>query len=137
MIIDFNKPKKVRSTAEHNQMHMSDSGVDGTYVPNMSQEDANKWKGKYVGGDYRRVEVRKNITFKRNAYYDKNHFAQVLIIVREPLEDRAPLVTISCNGKIAMSAEIFDQFENVIEEAKMILCFSPEDAKAYIDGSLV
>lgn len=52
MLLDFNKPKKVRSTASHNEMFSSDSGVAGTYVANMSEEDKNRWKGKYVNGGH-------------------------------------------------------------------------------------
>jgi hypothetical protein len=61
MILDFEKPKKIRSTEEHNEMHSSDSGVAGTFVPNMSEEDKNKWKGKHIKGDDERVEIRKNL----------------------------------------------------------------------------
>ena len=58
MILNFNKPKKVRSTKEHNDNHMSDSGVAGTYVPNMSKEDNKRFKAKYISGSDERVEIR-------------------------------------------------------------------------------
>ena len=48
MRINWDKPKKARSTSAHNQMNSSDSGVAGTYVPNMSDEDRHSWKGKLV-----------------------------------------------------------------------------------------
>ena len=47
-LLCFDKPKKVRSTEEHNKTYMSDSGIAGTYVPNMSEEDKNKWKAKHI-----------------------------------------------------------------------------------------
>lgn len=47
-ILDFSKPEKIRSTADHNKRYTSDSGVDGTYVPNMSEADMHKWKAKYI-----------------------------------------------------------------------------------------
>ena len=56
MLLSFDKTKKVRSTEEHNKMHMSDSGVDGTYVPNMSKEDNERWKGKLIKGDDERID---------------------------------------------------------------------------------
>jgi hypothetical protein len=59
MILDFDKPKKLRPTVAHNAVHSSDSGVDGTYVPNMSRKDRAKWKAKQIGGDDPRVEIRK------------------------------------------------------------------------------
>lgn len=61
MILDFGKPKKLRPAAEHNAMHSSDSGVDGTYAPNMSRKDMAKWKAKKIGGDDPRVEIRKTV----------------------------------------------------------------------------
>lgn len=71
-ILDFNKPAKLRPTAEHNAMHTSDSGVAGTYVPNMSDEDAARWKAKYIKGENERIEIRKSF-----------HMAQIVIVVRK------------------------------------------------------
>ena len=58
-LLSFDKPKKIRSTEEHNKMFPSDSGISGTYVPNMSKEDQLKWKAKHIKGDDERVEIRK------------------------------------------------------------------------------
>jgi hypothetical protein len=60
-VLDFDKPQKIRSTKEHNEMYSSDSGVAGTFVPNMSEEDKNKWKAKHIKGDDERIEIRKNL----------------------------------------------------------------------------
>jgi len=60
-ILCFDKPKKVRSTEEHNEMFQSDSGIAGTYVPNMSKDDAVKWKAKHVKGEHERIEIKKTI----------------------------------------------------------------------------
>jgi hypothetical protein len=56
----FRHTKKIRSTAEHNSKYGSDSGIPGTYVPNMSEEDKNKWKAKHIKGDDERIEIRKS-----------------------------------------------------------------------------
>ena len=61
-LLSFDKPKKIRSTEEHNKMFSSDSGISGTYVPNMSKEDQLKWKAKHIKGDDERVEIRKELT---------------------------------------------------------------------------
>ena len=58
-LLSFDKPKKVRSAEEHNKMFSSDSGIAGTYVPNMSKEDQLKWKAKHIKGDDERIEIRK------------------------------------------------------------------------------
>ena len=70
-LLTFDKPKKVLSTEKHNKKFQSDSGMAGTYVPNMSKEDMNKWKAKHIKGEDERIEIRK--TF--------NNGVQVLIIV--------------------------------------------------------
>jgi hypothetical protein len=126
MILSFDKPKKVRSADEHNAMHSSDSGVDGTYVPNMSAADMKKWKAKRIGGDDPRIEIRKTISgkdpslAKRNAnrgYYGSsgNVSAQVLIIVRK---DR---VVMSTNGRIAFDAKTWLEFIEAVNEAATML----------------
>lgn len=121
-LIDFNKPKKIRSTEEHNQMYMSDSGVAGTYVPNMSVNDMKKWKGIHVKGADENIQLRK--TF---------HGVQLLIIVyknvrftdwsvnRDEWCNRHNNVRISMNGKLDMTFEEYDELTKVIAEAKEIL----------------
>lgn len=60
-LICWDKPKKIHSTEEHNDMYSSDSGVNGTYVPNMSAQDRAKWKGKVTHVTTSpQVEIRKN-----------------------------------------------------------------------------
>ena len=61
-LLCFDKPKKARSTENHNIACSSDSGIPGTYVPNMSRTDREKWKGKIVGTRRGKpqVEIRKD-----------------------------------------------------------------------------
>jgi len=109
-IINWDKPKKILSTEEHNNYYSSDSGVAGTYVSNMSDEDKMKWKGKkFIKTDMPRIELRK--TFMTTGY------AQVLVIVSM----NEPRFTISTNGKIQMSYGEMEEFKAVIDEAYQIL----------------
>ena len=120
-ILSFEKPKKVRSTEEHNNTFMSDSGIAGTYVPNMSKEDKERWKGKHIKGDDERIEIRKSL-----------NGVQMLIVVyrraritptkdwRERQKDHNN-IRISMNGKVDMLFHQFEEMQQVIEEAKEIL----------------
>jgi len=56
-LIDFNKPKKVEID------YGFDGGPTGGYMPQMSDEDAAKWRGKRVNKDKDgdRIEVRKQL----------------------------------------------------------------------------
>lgn len=107
-MINWDKPKKIRSTEGHNKTYQSDSGVPGTFVPNMSTEDMYSWKGKLVGTatNSPRVELRKS--FSRNG-----HYAQMLVVIYIS-ED---YVTISSNGKIAMTLNELSEFHQATDEA--------------------
>ena len=119
-ILNFDKPKKVRSTKEHNKMYMSDAGVDGTYAPNMSKKDNESWKAKHIKGEDERIEIRKSL-----------RGVQMLIVVfckvrktdgdwREKYKDHNN-VRISMNGKADMYFEEYDQMTQAIIEAKQLL----------------
>lgn len=121
-LIDFNKPKKIRSTEEHNQMYSSDSGIAGTYVPNMSKADREKWKGNHIKGTEERIEIRK--TF---------HGVQLLIVVykkisftdwhvnRDAWRTNHNNVRISMNGKLDLTFDEYDELTEVVAEAKELL----------------
>lgn len=124
-ILDFEKPKKVRSTEKHNQMFMSDSGIDGTYVPNMSEEDKNKWKAKHITGNDERIEIRKAIDG-----------VQLLIVVykkakpvkwnkgncnRDEYNKRHQSIKMSMNGKLDMSWDDWWDMQEAVKEALEIL----------------
>lgn len=121
-LIDFNKPQKIRSTFDHNQIYGSDSGVAGTYVPNMSDEDMDKWKGTHIKGEDERIEIRKTIggvqllimvskSIKFTSYFDNR---------KEWLKNHKN-VRISMNGKMDITFDEYDEFIKVIEEAKNLL----------------
>lgn len=101
MIISFDKPKRVRSSAEHNAMYSSDTDVAGTYVPNMSQEDKLRWKARYIGGTDPRVEIRKTV-----------EHVQVLLIVRRNT------VAMSANGTMKWKNYEWGELIGAILEAR-------------------
>ena len=120
-ILNFETPKKVRSTEKHNQMFQSDSGIAGTYVSNMSAEDLGVWKAKHVKGKDERIEIRKTI----NA-------VQLVIIVykkstitksknwRDRTKDHND-VRMSMNGKLDMTYDEYYDMNEAIREATVIL----------------
>lgn len=114
MILNWNKPKKVRETEEHNNMFASDSGVDGTYVPNMSQEDCHKWKAKHIKkGQDPRVEIRKTTIGKKRGNQEWASSSQMLIVVRP---DNS--MVISGNGKSEVD---ITELVQAVTEAKEVL----------------
>ena len=120
MILSFEQPKKLRDSKTHNEMFMSDSGVDGTYVPNMSKEDRERWKGKHITGENERIEIKKTIDG-----------VQLVIIIRKnkPVKytwenkeyDKQNNIKISMNGSLWMTFEQQKEMVQVIEEAKELL----------------
>jgi hypothetical protein len=119
-LITWNKPAKVRPTEEHNDRFSSDTGIPGTFVPNMSQEDRLKWKGKIVN---RRkpschIEIRKSFPSGAN----------LLIIValkgysaNNGKDEDFSGVRISLNGPAKMSPQEFRDLYRVVEEAQFKL----------------
>ena len=105
-LLDFTKPQKKRSTEDHNKRYSSDSGIPGTYVPNMSDDDMYKWKAKHIKGDNERIEIRK--TFKGT---------QVLIIVHKNKDE----VKMSMNGSTHMTYTDWENMKLAVYEAKEIL----------------
>ena len=122
-ILDFDKPKKLRSTKEHNEMYQSDSGVAGTYMPNMSEEDNNKWKGKHIKGADERIEIRKNLD------------SQLLIIVYKRADSYGNFwphnMKMSMNGPCRFNFKEWEELKQAVEEARDKLKL--EDMKDYIN----
>lgn len=125
MTISWDKPQKIRTSEEHGDIFSSDTGVHGTYVPNMSTEDMNKWKGtiKYKTTDHPFIELRK--TFNRDHCY-----AQMFVIVALngykykndlPETSKSTNVRISCNGPVAMDLNDWCELNENIQEATAML----------------
>jgi hypothetical protein len=104
-LISWDKPKKVASTEAHNNYYSSDSGIAGTYVPNMSREDMLKWKGKkFIKTDNPRIEIRKTAG------------SNILIVVTLKRSGDSNF-KISSNGKIELNYQEMQEFKQVIDEA--------------------
>ncbi len=106
-ILSWDTPKKARSSAAHAEQFQSDTGVPGTYQPNMSEADKRKWKAKRIDGQDPRVEIRKSTVHLGT---------QILIKVR------VTGVTFSMNGvaHLAMS-EYLDLLQAVNEAQGALL----------------
>lgn len=123
MILDFGKLKKLRPPAEHNSLYSSDSGVDGTYAPNMSRKDMAKWKAKKIGGDDPRVEIRKTVEGDDPALAKKfaargwagSCSAQVLAIVRPSG------VVMSANSRMVFDNSVWEELHQAVAEAQQLL----------------
>jgi hypothetical protein len=124
-VLSFDKPKKLRSTDEHAQMYSSDTNVDGTYAPNMSEKDKLKWKAKHIGGDDPRIEIRKTVSgvdptlakkyANRGYTWAGSCSAQVLVIVRKTG------VVMSGNGRMVFDNKTWFELGQVVEEAQKLL----------------
>lgn len=117
MILDFDKPKKLTDSKTHNQTYQSDSGVAGTYVPNMSDDDNKKFKAKRVGGVDERIEIRVSLSGVQmvvKVFKEENN---------KPQEywKRHKIVQMSMNGKLNLSLEDWENVTQAIEEAKSLL----------------
>jgi len=120
-LLSFDKPKKVVSTEEHNEKHMSDSGIAGTYVSNMSKEDSLKWKAKHIKGNDERIEIRKMFNCG---------VSMVMIVYKNPKKavesgngwNRGNQdIRISMNGKLDLTWDDFLDINEAGKEALEIL----------------
>jgi hypothetical protein len=119
-MLNFDKPKKLRSTEEHNREYRSEARAAGTYVPNMSQKDREDWKAKKIGGNDPRIEIRKTVkgndptlkTWEGKLNKQDNCYAQLLAIVRPNGS-----VVMSANGRMAFDSKTWDDLHNAVKEA--------------------
>ena len=102
VILDWSKQPKKMSTREWMSIS-ADCAPPGVYTPNMSDEDARKWRAKKIGGADPRVEIR---TLRGS---------QMLIIVR-PSQ-----VRISMNGPVELDGDAWTDFKYAVEEAQAVL----------------
>lgn len=82
--LNWEKPPRARPADVHNAMYQSDTNIAGTYVPNMSDDDARTWRAKHIGGTDPRVEIRVRV----------QPWTQVKIVVR------ATALKLSMNGPV-------------------------------------
>lgn len=127
-LIMWNKPKKIRSTKEHNEMFSSDCGVPGTYVSNMSAEDERTWKGKIIkrGEDFQ-IEVRKlhggsNVLFIiGNRGYKHGGIHYYKDTPPGFPTNFNPTIRFSTNGPLQGGLKVMVELDRVIEEARTAL----------------
>lgn len=120
-MLDFNKPQKIRTSEDHNNMFQSDSGVAGTYVSNMSESDKKKFKAKHIKGDHERIEIRvemngSNILIKVFKKANKSDFYGY-----QEFKHYHNEIQFSTNGKIDISLNEWDKINKAVDEAKQIL----------------
>lgn len=101
-VLSWDKPEKIMTREEWEDIS-ADGAPPGVYTPNMSAEDAARWKAKLIGarGDHPRVEIRKTT----------DGGVQILIIVC------ADEVATSMNGTARMSLLDTVLMEQAIMEA--------------------
>ena len=130
MLLSFEKVSKVMTEEERVNKYSSDSHVPGTYVPNMSEDDMKKWKGKHIKGKDERIEIRKTV-----------YGTQLVVIVYKEARTEKDTryngeeyeyyvhkdVHISANGKILLDKVEHEELNQVIAEAKYILHLKPKE----------
>ena len=87
------------------ELNSSDSGIIGTYAPNMSLEDRLRWKAKRVRGSDPRIEIRKGTTA-----------GSLLLMVVRP-----NTVTLSMNNKVVLTDTDWEALCRAREEAVAVL----------------
>ena len=103
-LLDWTKPKRIRSSQDHADLYQSDTGIPGTFMPNMSEADKCRWKAKFIGGDDPRVEIRKEVGP-----------SLMLVVVRAT--HQGPTVQLSTNGKLPFSVKEWPELDRAVEEA--------------------
>lgn len=123
-ILTFEKPKKITNDPE--SLGGFCGGPEGGYIPNMSQEDIEKYKAKKVGGEVPRVEIR------------VSHPSEVLIKVKNKFinppknvwndpswklarDHGSKNIKISMNGPVELTFDEWEIFKEAINEAVSIM----------------
>jgi hypothetical protein len=127
-VLNWEKPEQIMPKEDWLAMGFDD-GPPGAYVPNMSREDRLKWKAKFIGGKYFRVEIRKST----------NDWVQMLIVVslsntptnkdkwrsrsegREVGEGHGVNVKLSMNGTACFTFEELNELTTAVAEAQQVL----------------
>ena len=125
-VLSWDKPEQLMSKKDWKSC-VFDGGPPGSYVPNMSDDDRKKWKAKYIGGKYPRVEIRKTFT-------TRHHVQAVIVVsptgkplgkmtwvVQEPDFGSEINIKMSMNGSAHMTFDEFDNLWAAINEARLVL----------------
>jgi hypothetical protein len=120
MILSFEKPEQIISVEEWKKIS-ADGAPPGVYRPNMSIENMLRWKAKriYKNKPEDRIVIQKTFYWHNGKSYPNNvnYSAQCKILIQK----QEPRIIMSCNGKMAMSSVEVIEFQQVIQEALLIL----------------
>jgi len=103
-VLYFGKTEPQHSRAEHESI-TADGAPPGVYTPNMSRQDARRWRAKHVGGENERIEIRHQV----------RGVNLVLIVFK------AGAIHLSANGRVEFDAAQAQAFLTAIQEAQGIL----------------
>lgn len=117
-ILSWDKPKQIMTEEQRRAEFSSDSGVPGTFMPNMRPEDVARWKAKLTHHttDHPQVEIRKDATViivsLRGGYTYKHY---------KPEHTENVNLHIATAGPIMWSFQELEEFKQAVEEAVEIL----------------
>jgi len=101
-VLSWDKPKQLVDSKTHGETYIADGAPPGVYMPNMSDDDARKWRAQLIARSKDpRVEIR-----------TASVGANMVMIVR-PHE-----VEISSNGRMWFDDSVLSDFQSAILEAR-------------------
>jgi hypothetical protein len=117
-VLFWDKPRRIMTEERRRDTFSSDSGVPGTYVPNMSDTDVKRWKAKLVGhkAGHPQVEIRKDqtvIVVSLGGGYKYKHY--------EPDKTKGINLHIASSGPLQWTWKDLENLGLAIEEAKEVL----------------
>ena len=128
-LLMWDKPQKAQSVTDWKNSYGFEDGPAGGYVPNMSDQDAARWKAKLVGKTtpYPQVEIRKTsgstqllmIVSLGQGYNYKSYKA--VPSSRGAYATQGVNVHMALNGGLQLTFEEMHQMHAVVQEAKEYL----------------
>lgn len=127
-VLMWDKPQKVLSVADWKDSYGFEDGPTGGYVPNMSSEDAARWKAKLVGKTttHPQVEIRKSkgstqltVVVSLGTGYNYKYYKAVP--KRGEYETQGVNVHVALNGGLQLTFEELDEFYQAVQEARHVL----------------
>ena len=122
-LLMWDKPAKKMAVDEWKDSYGFEDGPTGGYLPNMSDQDAARWKAKLVGKTTSspQVEIRRTmgnqllLIVNLGGGYAYKHFT------REGTKARGVNVHLSTNGPLQMSFDDQAELNQVVQEARQYL----------------
>jgi hypothetical protein len=126
-VLMWDKPEKLHDSKEHADMYSADGAPPGVFVPNMSDEDAMRWKAKFVGRktDTPQVELRCNgvvVVLGFRGYKYKYYNTRVTQKAHDKWtkfgrpEDAPTVMHIATSGPMMFSMAEYEEFQQAIAE---------------------